>query len=148
MSQRRKIFYAKPPREIAAPGRTCVHEICNILREELRTLKTPEIQRLDKDHGEHHPTMKPLVHCQTLSAQILKLQDNPDPGEENERMFRRLYNKLYFRVISEADIIISSCTFNMQDTSEILSPISLASRNGWISVQQRSSLQQNLFLLP
>lgn len=24
-------------------------------------------------------------------------------------MFRRLYNKLYFRVISEADIMISSC---------------------------------------
>lgn len=81
------------------------------------------MQALYKSHGEHHPTLKPLIDSQILSDLILKLQENPDPDAEDERNFRRLYNKLYFRVISEADIIISLChSFGLQDLKRNFRP--------------------------
>lgn len=100
-----------------------MREVLNIIRENIRTLKSPEMQTLYKSHGEDHPTLKPLIESQPLLDLIFRLQDNQDADEEDERNFIRLYNKLYFRVISEADIIISLChTFGLQDLKRNFRP--------------------------
>ena len=79
------------------------------MQENRRTLKTPEMQTLYKDRGEHDPTLEPLIESQTLHDLALKLQYDPNPDEEEVKAFKHLYNKLYFPLISGADIIISPC---------------------------------------
>lgn len=86
---------------------TLGHGVWKTLRENTRIFNTPEKQALYKDHQKYHTSLQHLVESQLLWDLMPTIRG--DPYEDDYKRFLHLYNKVYFRVIAQADIIITSC---------------------------------------
>ena len=82
-------------------------------------------------------------------------QDSPDMTEDERKRLHYLYNKIYFRIIAEADIIVTSChdagtddlCRNFRPTVAIVDNCNLASKpEAWISLLMYKDIRFRILL--